>query len=151
MKSLRDHATRQLIKQRLAGLTAEARPLWGKMDAAQMVCHLTDGILMASGDRPIDDRSDLVSRTVGKFMVLYVINIPKDVPTPSGLDQMQDGTRPGEFDADVRRLFDEMDRLSQLPDDHSWGSHPYFGPMSAREWKILGYKHMDHHLRQFGL
>jgi hypothetical protein len=29
--------------------------------------------------------------------------------------------------------------------------HPFFGPLKPQQWAILMYKHVDHHLRQFGV
>ena len=29
--------------------------------------------------------------------------------------------------------------------------HPFFGKVTPREWSIGMYKHLDHHLRQFGV
>ena len=29
--------------------------------------------------------------------------------------------------------------------------HPFFGPMTEEEWDTLQWKHLDHHLRQFGV
>ena len=29
--------------------------------------------------------------------------------------------------------------------------HPFFGPLKPQHWAILMYKHLDHHLRQFGV
>jgi transposase InsO family protein len=29
--------------------------------------------------------------------------------------------------------------------------HSFFGPLTPEEWAILMYKHLDHHLRQFGV
>ena len=29
--------------------------------------------------------------------------------------------------------------------------HSFFGPLTPDEWAILMYKHLDHHLRQFGV
>ena len=28
--------------------------------------------------------------------------------------------------------------------------HPFFGPLSSEEWQALQWRHLDHHLRQFG-
>jgi hypothetical protein len=28
--------------------------------------------------------------------------------------------------------------------------HPFFGKMNTDEWNALMFKHLDHHLRQFG-
>ena len=30
-------------------------------------------------------------------------------------------------------------------------THPVFGPLNFEEWVLLHYKHVTHHLRQFGL
>jgi hypothetical protein len=32
-----------------------------------------------------------------------------------------------------------------------WPDHPVFAKMSRKAWCVLGYRHMDHHLRQFGV
>ncbi|HVG42870.1 MAG TPA: DUF1569 domain-containing protein, partial [Chitinophagaceae bacterium] len=29
--------------------------------------------------------------------------------------------------------------------------HPFFGKLTADEWANLAYRHLDHHLRQFGV
>jgi hypothetical protein len=29
--------------------------------------------------------------------------------------------------------------------------HPFFGTLNPQQWSILMYKHVDHHLRQFGV
>ena len=53
----------------------------------------------------------------------------------------------------VRRfVFERMGRLR--PGSKAlWGcmSHPIFGMMRASEWQLSGYRHVDHHVRQFGV
>lgn len=139
------------IRGRIEGLSPDNRALWGKMNVNQMMCHVTDGFLMSMGERPLPDESNFFSRTFIKFLVLHVIKMPKEVPTMPGLDQMKEGTKPGEFEGNRRAVLDALDRLRNLPVDHAWASHPKFGPLNGREWGILGYKHIDHHLRQFGV
>ena len=29
--------------------------------------------------------------------------------------------------------------------------HPFFGKLTTEEWDLLNWKHLDHHLRQFGV
>lgn len=150
MSTLFDRSVREKIKDRISCLSPTSQAKWGKMNVNQMMCHVTDGFQMATGERPIADKSNLLTRTVLKFVVVKLIKMPKGAPTAPGLDQMQEGTKPGEFDDNRRNLIDALDRISTLPDDHVWAAHPVFGKMSRKDWGILGYKHIDHHLRQFG-
>lgn len=150
MSTLFDRTTVESIKTRIASLSPESQAKWGKMNVNQMMCHVTDGFRMSMGERPLPDRSTFLTRTLVKFLVLNVIKIPKEVATSPGLDQMKEGTKPGEFEDNRRALIDALDRLKNLPDDHVWAAHPRFGRMTGPEWGILGFKHIDHHLRQFG-
>jgi hypothetical protein len=60
---------------------------------------------------------------------------------------------------DGRDFAAERIRLSGLIDDFAAAGpkgctphpHPFFGPLAPDEWSILMYKHLDHHLRQFGV
>jgi len=68
------------------------------------------------------------------------------------MDQEAEGTRPAEFEEDVRALQTLVDRFARQPRDFEWPrSHPHFGKMSEAEWLRLAYLHVDHHLRQFGV
>ena len=121
------------------------------MNVGQMICHVTDGYRMALGDREVADRSSFVSRTLLKFLVLNIIPIPKGVRTAPELDQMRDGTPPEDFEKDRATLIAAIDKLNSKPADFAWSPHAKFGPMSRYDWGRLGYKHLDHHLRQFGV
>ena len=150
MSTLFDRSVAEKIKDRISCLSPTSQAQWGKMNVNQMMCHVTDGFLMSMGDRPLPDQSTFIDRTLIKFLVLKVFKMPKEVPTAAGLDQMREGTKPGEFEDNLRNMTDALDRISYLPDDHQWAAHPRFGPMKRNEWGILGYKHIDHHLKQFG-
>jgi transposase InsO family protein len=60
---------------------------------------------------------------------------------------------------DDRSLESETARLRQLIDRFAKGGpagctthpHSFFGPLTPVEWSALMYKHLDHHLRQFGV
>jgi Protein of unknown function (DUF1569) len=150
MSTLFDPKNVETIKNRISSLSPTSQAEWGKMNVNQMMCHVTDGFKMATGERPIADRSNLFTRTLLKFVVVKLIKMPKDAPTAPGLDQTKEGTKPGEFEDDRRNLIDALDRVTTMPPDHAWAAHPIFGRMSANDWAILGYKHIDHHLKQFG-
>jgi hypothetical protein len=64
------------------------------------------------------------------------------------MDQRAGGTPPGEFRDDLRELVDLMERFAVC--EGGWPRHPVFGVMSRNDWGRWGYRHTDHHLRQFG-
>jgi hypothetical protein len=74
---------------------------------------------------------------------------PKGIKTMPEAEQGAGGTRPGDFAADRERLFRLMGRFAAP--DAPLGSHPSLGPLTRDEWLVWGYRHTDHHLRQFAL
>ena len=138
------------LETRLAGLTADTPPLWGRMSASGMVCHLTDSFHIVLGSRPTSRTNTLIERTFIRWLALTVpLQWPKGIPTVAEVDQEQGGTPPEEFAADVARLRAAMrDFTTRAPRESL--SHPIFGRVSTSEWGRWGYRHVDHHLRQFG-
>ena len=67
------------------------------------------------------------------------------------MNQQESGRKPLEFNADKTMVIDSINKLGSLLVDHDCKHHPFFGKMSAKEWAILAHKHIDHHLRQFGV
>ncbi|HJQ31271.1 MAG TPA: DUF1569 domain-containing protein [Pyrinomonadaceae bacterium] len=56
-----------------------------------------------------------------------------------------------ELDTERRRLYGLIDRFVESgPEGCTAHPHSFFGPLTPQEWAVLMYKHMDHHLRQFG-
>jgi hypothetical protein len=139
------------IVRRINELTPASEPLWGRMNVGQMLCHLTDSLKMAIGERPFEDKSSFASRVILKPLVLYVISVPKNVPTAKEMDQMRDGTPPAEFAADRAELLACLEKMCSLREDFAWSPHVKFGPMNRKQWGRLAYKHIDHHLKQFGV
>jgi hypothetical protein len=147
MQLLRNQAQRHLLIQRLDRLTPETKPLWGKLDAPRLLCHLADTLAMALGDLPTQTANTKAFHHFPlKHLVLYVFPFPKNVPTSPELLK----TAPGDFEADRRRVVESIGRMAEKP--RGLGpEHPFFGPLTNEEWNCLQGKHIDHHLRQFGL
>lgn len=150
MKTLRNESDRAAIIERLRKLTGDEKPAWGRMSLEQMVSHLVQ-----AGELPftnsVPDRSSFVSRTFIKPLVLYVLPMPKEVKVSAEMDQQQSGRKPEGFAVDREKVIELTNKLGTLPVDHNCLDHPFFGKMSAREWATIAHKHMDHHLRQFGV
>lgn len=52
----------------------------------------------------------------------------------------------------VGRLMASINRfVTTPPASHSQYSHSFFGKLTSQQWAALIYKHLDHHLRQFGV
>jgi len=150
MKTVRNESNRVRLIERLIELTGAEKPLWGKMTVDQMISHLVQaGDLPFAGTLP--DKSTIVSRTFIKPLILYVLPMPKEVKTSAEMDQQAKGRSPGEFEADRRLLVDSISKLGTLSVDHECLYHPMFGKMSAKEWGLIAHKHIDHHLKQFGV
>jgi hypothetical protein len=80
-----------------------------------------------------------------KHLLLYVLPFPKGVSTAPELLS----TAPGNFDVDRQRVLDSIHLLAGAPAAQG-PEHPFFGPLTNEEWNALQWKHIDHHLKQFG-
>ena len=116
-----------------------------------MVCHLTDAGRMVLGEKPVSQATNLLERTIVKWLCLYLpLPWPAGILTRPELDQELGGTRPADFAADVARLEALLELVPAQTERFEGRSHPRFGKMSSAAWLRWCYLHMDHHLRQFG-
>ncbi len=153
MKTLSNPQCKQEILGRIRQVRADSPRRWGKMNAAQMICHLKDSFLGVVGERPIPIDPNFRNRKIVKWFALQVpLRWPHGVPTRPEIDQLSGGgTPPAEFEEDRERLLNLVERFSARPLDFQFALHPMFLAMSEREWMRWGYVHCDHHLRQFGV
>ncbi len=151
MKNLFDAAVADQVKIRLGKLEPQSERRWGKMTAAQMLAHCAVSMQWAVGE-VAPEKGPLPARLMGRLVKPLVLRnedpLRKNSPTAKSL-----------IVADERDFRDERERLSGLIDRFSAGGaagctknpHSFFGKMTPEEWAILMYKHVDHHLRQFGV
>lgn len=146
MKSIWNEADAQAIRARVASLRADAPARWGKFTAPQMVCHITDGLKMAMGELHVPPRKMPLRYFPLKHLVIFVLPFPKGAPTAPELL-----TRTAAVWGDeVRQLQQALDRLLAQHDRDDFPEHPAFGTMPRRTLGVLVYRHLDHHLKQFG-
>jgi hypothetical protein len=145
-RSLSDARTRQELVDRLERLGPEAKPLWGKMNAPQMLAHLADWMLMAKGKLKTAPKNRPLRFPPLKQLVIYWLPFPKGVPTAPELISRKPLAWTVERAA-VREHVESFETLNPAV----WPEHPVFGEMTPNAWRVLAYRHMDHHLRQFGI
>jgi hypothetical protein len=147
MKTLHAEADRRSITDRLSRLDPETKPRWGKMDAPQMVAHITNALSMASGDLVVREKRHPVRFPPLKQLMIYVLPMPKGLPTAPELIARAPASFNGEVDAFVAAVH----RFATRDQSAAWPRHPVFGAMSRHAWGVLAYKHVNHHLTQFGV
>jgi hypothetical protein len=150
MKNLFELASVQEVKARIASLKPDSAAEWGSMSAAQAMAHCTGGLEMALGDST--PPRVLIGRLVGgivKPMALKdEVPMRRNSPTAKSLVVHDDR----DLDKEKVRLTGIIDRFAAGgPAVCAVHPHPFFGKLTPQQWAILMYKHLDHHLRQFGV
>jgi hypothetical protein len=136
------------MRDRVARLTPDRTGAWGRMDAPAMVCHLAESLKMALGELQVAPKKVPIRYPPLKQLIVYVAPFPKNVPTAPELL----ARTPRDWRADIADLQALVDRVSARGREAQtkWPAHPAFGRLSRRAWGVLVYRHIDHHLRQFG-
>jgi hypothetical protein len=136
---------------RLRRLTPETSRRWGTMTAHEMLCHLADSFRGVMGERSISTLpASALRRNVTRLIALHApLRWPRGIPTRPEVDPKREGTRPTAFDADRDDVISLLRRFAAPA--ARCDEHPVFGAMSRSDWLIWGYRHLDHHLRQFGV
>jgi Protein of unknown function (DUF1569) len=150
MKNLFEAARAEEIKRRMAQLRQDSERQWGKMNAAQAVAHCSRGLELALGDR-LPPRM-LLGRIIGRMVKPKVMGndepLRRNSPTVKGLVILDER----ELEKERERLRGLIDRFAAAgPNGCTKHPHSFFGRLTPDEWAILMYKHLDHHLRQFGV
>ena len=111
-----------------------------------MLCHLGDSMRVALGEIPAVARHSWLMRNVVKLVVIHSGFKPPRGKVQTAPEMLT--SKPASWEAD-------LDACRQLAARVASGAasaeHPGFGPLTPEEWGKLCWKHMDHHLRQFGV
>ena len=133
---------------RIDQLQSTSQRQWGKMDVAQMMAHCSAALDMASGK--IVAKRTFIGRVIGpRFRNLMTNDKPFGLGAPTSKELKI---------VDSRAFAQEQERLKQCVREFQRGGesrcttnpHPFFGPLTPLEWSTGMYKHVDHHLKQFG-
>lgn len=148
MKDLYQPAVADEVRQRIARLRPDSAPLWGRMNAAQVVAHLALTMEYALGDYTLPRHllGRLIGRRVKRSMLVGGKPMSRNAPTHPRVIVRDERN----FDAERQRLERALDRFAAGPAACTRGQHFFFGDMTPQEWSAFSYVHLDHHLRQFG-
>ena len=149
MKNLFQREAVDEVISRIDGLQPATQRQWGKMDVAQMMAHCSAALDLASG-RLIRPRI-LLGRLIGPFVrPMYSNDKPFSRNSPTDKKLVFSDKR--DFSGEREQLKVRIRQFHQGGEAHcTQHPHPFFGPLTPREWSTGMYKHLDHHLHQFGV
>jgi hypothetical protein len=147
MKTVWNAPEQRELHDRIARLTPSSPRQWGKMNVSQMVMHLVEALRMTSGELVIPSKNVPLRYTPVKQLVICWLPFPKNAPTAKELTERP----PTDWNTDLRELQSRLDDLVRRGASATAAEHPAFGTMTPKLWGVLVYRHMDHHLRQFGV
>ena len=146
MKSIWQEEARRELSARVGALAWDRPAAWGKFTAPKMVCHLADSLKMAMGDLKVARKNLPIRYPPLKQLIIYWAPFPKGAPTAPELL----ARAPREWSRDIGDVQELLERAASARTTDTWPEHPAFGKLSTRAWGVLIYRHMDHHLKQFG-
>ena len=137
------------ILARIEKLTPDTKPLWGKMTVAQMLAHNYYSFEAATG-KVVVPRS-LLGRIIGQFVRdSFLSNMPLSKNSPTMPRLIVKDER--DFDVEKQKLISIVKEFSSGgPEKVTQAPHSFFGHFTPEEWSRQMYKHLDHHLQQFGV
>ena len=147
MKTIFDKATRDELIDRIKNLDDTSEPNWGKMNVYQMLkhCILADEMYLG---RKAYDRA-FIGRLLGRIALKALTKdespMRKNAPTSADFKVMESQ---GDVIAERNRWAALLEHYANF--DNADFEHWFFGKMTREQVGILAYKHVDHHLRQFG-
>ncbi len=153
MKNLFDPILVEETKQRILELRPESARQWGSMAVAQTLAHCTSGMEMAMGAIQTK-RAPFPATLLGPLIKPLVFRDDKPMRrnSPSSPELFTADPAQCELQRERSRLIAAIDSFfGQGAACCTSDPHPFFGPLNPQQWAILMYKHVDHHLRQFGV
>lgn len=149
LPNLFEKSTLDTIKSRINSLDNTTTPQWGKMNVAQMLAHCN-----VTYEMLFTDKHPKPNAFVKLMLKLFV----KNKVVGESTYQKNGQTAPQfiisdvrEFEKEKTRLIDHIDKVYELGASYFEGKESHsFGTLSTTEWNNMMYKHLDHHLTQFG-
>lgn len=149
MKTIFDTETRDELVERLGKLSPDCERQWGKMTPPQMMEHAARALDMAMGKKPM--KQIFLGKLLSRFFKKEFLGEKPFKPNrPTGPDfKIKDEP---EFEATRLSLSRLINEFHDLGESGLEGNiHGFFGPLTGKQWGETQYKHIDHHLRQFGV
>jgi Protein of unknown function (DUF1569) len=150
MKSVFETETHQDILNRIEKLNENSQPKWGKMNVAQMLKHCQLPLEVALGKREMKGKPSFFTKMIFKLFKPMMYN---DKPYKHNLGTAKEFviTEPQVFETEKNNTVNLLSEFASKKDKTDWSEHPIFGHFTTEQRGQMQYKHLDHHLTQFGV
>ena len=147
MKSLFEEHTYNEIKSRIHNLNENLQAHWGKMNVGQMAWHCQGPLNI------ILEKNDYGMKPSWLAKLFFKKSLYNDKPWRKGLPTAKflKTQEQKDFNDEKAKLEALIDEAYSQRDKTKWKPHPAFGYFTPQQWGQMQYKHLDHHLRQFGV
>ncbi len=138
------------VIDRINQLTASTQPKWGKMSVDQMLAHCNVTYEMVYEDK--HPKPNAFVRFILKLLVKgkVVSEEPYQQNGQTAPQFIMKGDK--DFDVEKNRLINFIKKTQELGEGHFEGKESHsFGALNKTEWNNMFYKHLNHHLTQFGV
>ena len=148
MNNLFNKEDNLVIIERFRKISTDSKAEWGKLDAAGMLFHLQEPIRVSLGELKL--KQGFLGKLFGKMALKEVLS---DKPFKKGVPTSNEFKPKSSYDleAEKEKLIKLVTSLAEKgPAAISTNPHPFFGKLTPEEWGIITWKHINHHLTQFG-
>ena len=148
MKNILAESDYAEIRERIMALSSKSPRQWGRMDVQQMLVHCTVQLKLAVGEMSSQRQGPSLMRSrLGKRILFWNLPWPKGATTPKEMNIKTNNFLLAELETQKRELLKYVDKARG---EEQFEPHSFFGNLNREEWSRLIYKHLDHHLKQFG-
>jgi hypothetical protein len=135
----------------LKKLQPEDQPVWGSMKPLQLIEHLNESLLLATGRLQNVEPGDSEEKMAAAKQFLYSKHpLPKNVPAPFGSDLTPSFEKLDKAIERFELLWQEFEDYYES-NPEAMHLHPSFGQLNYNDWLQLQSKHLTHHFEQFNL
>ena len=141
------------VVQLMNAFAQDAKSNWGKMNIQQMVEHVTDFFKVSFEHITFDLVTPEEHLPKYKEFLMSDKEFRENTKAPEsvlGADPV--GARSSSLKEALEELQKSINSFFEYfqKDPLLTTTHPVFGPLNFEEWVLLHYKHVIHHLKQFG-
>jgi hypothetical protein len=143
---IHDRSVGDPIRARIRALSTASRPRWGRMSVGQMLWHCNQVLETSLGDVQVVQRRPPFPVSLLKYL-LFNFQMPHGAPTAP--EYVPHESR--DFESERARMLALIDRFTARDIHATDWPKAVFGQITGPEWSCLQARHLDHHLRQFGV
>ena len=150
MKNIFEKEITNDVIKRINNLSATSKPTWGKMSVSQMLAHCAVSYEMVFTEKY--PKPNAFTKWILKMIVKNIVVSEKPYAKNGRTASQFIIADDKEFEVEKKNLVDYIIKTQELGETHFEGKESNsFGKLTAVEWNNSFYKHLDHHLTQFGV